>query len=513
MGLFDGILRRRKSRRGTAPEGGTEGPIEAVSGEPDAFEDSPIASAEEPSRRRGLQLFRRRRAAAYELSIDPNLPDPKEDPGFDCTLDAKGRLRAGRRRLAIGLQWQPRQSERSLNAQARESTFEGVPVPGLAALFAEGAQVGFGARAEGMRAGMTAAATAIPMRLTGDTWLGAFRLEDEGEGGGVAWWLVALRDGMVYEDRLVHEMQEAQEAFVELLEVPGWKARICPAGWDLPGTVDIPLPLLLQRGARGAVLRPHDPKVIWAPRVGLLLFLGLVGGGALYYQSYMEEQRRLEELARRQAAEAARRAALNVAPWVNTPPLRTFIAACGAEMDQLLVLPPGWRMSKLGCTLGDRAVTVTAEWRRDSGGRASWFLATMDEFGIGDAQLAPTLETGSLSRTIAVPVEERRGEQPLAPPEMERSLRLRLDTLSLDASLRPGTARAAPVAGAPPPGGTNWTNHEFEVTTAVIPFDYAHLLSDIPGVVARELTYDPYSPAWRLTALIYHPPAITPQRP
>lgn len=512
MGLLDGMFRRRRARRGAG--GDPEGPVETVGDEPDAFGDSPIASADEPERRRGLQLFRRRRrAAAAGVPIDPNLPDPAEDPGFDCTLDAKGRLRAGRRRLAVALQWQPRQTERSLNAQARDSTFEGAPVPGLAALFADGMQVGFGSRAEGMRAGMAAAATAIPMRLTGDTWLGAFRLENEGDEGGVTWWLVALREGMVYEDRLIPMTQEAQEAFVELLEVPGWKARICPAGWDLPDTTDIPLPLLLPRRTRGAVLRVHDPKVIWAPRVAFVLLLGAIGGGALYYQSYMEEQRRLEELARRQAAEAARRAALNVAPWVNTPSLRTFIAACGAEMEELLVLPPGWRISNLGCTPGDGAVTVAAEWRRDTGGRASWFLATMDEFGLGDAQLAPTLETASLSRTAAVPVLERRGEQPLPPTEMERNLRLRLDTLSLDAQLRPGTARAAPPAGAPPPGGTNWTNHEFEVTTGVIPFAYADLLADIPGVVARELTYDPYAPSWRLTALIYHPPAISPQRP
>jgi len=477
----------------------------------DAAPDADLAEGRAPGK---VSILARLRGGktddAVPLSFDPDLPDPGEDPKVEYVLDAKGRLSGGGRRMALGLQWEPRQTDKSLNAQARESAFDEV-VPGLATVFADGAQVGFGLKAEGARAGMVAAATAIPQRVTGDSWVGAFRLEAEDDAGGVAWWLVALRDGLVYEDRVLRDAPMAQEAFFDLLEVPGWKARICPEGWNMPDTVDLTLGHLLPRRARGAaVLRPHDPKVIWAPRVAILLMLAMLGGGALFYQSYMEEQRRLADLERRRAAEEARRAALNIAPWVNTPDLAAFIRACSVGMDEVFVLPPGWRLTALGCTLDTEAVAVRAEWRRDPGGRASWFLATMADRGVTDASIAPTLETATLTRSVPVPVKERRGEQPLPTAEMERLLRLRLDTLSLDAQLRAGSARAAPRTAQP--GAATWTHHEFRVTTSAMPTAYADLLADIPGVLAKELTYDPYAPSWDLTAMIYHPPVATPQR-
>jgi hypothetical protein len=74
-----------------------------------------------------------------------------------------------------------------------------------------------------------------------------------------------------------------------------------------------------------------------APRVAgsevwLLDVLPLLPAHGLHPTVFLPRGEALEELARRQAAEAARRAALNVAPWVDTPSLRTFIAACGAEI-------------------------------------------------------------------------------------------------------------------------------------------------------------------------------------
>jgi len=440
-----------------------------------------------------------------QLFFDPDLPDPATEPDVDYVIDAKGRLSGGRRKLAVGLDWQPRQPEKSLTAQAREGVLEGMAVPRYATVFADGSQVGFGGRDEGARGGMIAAATAIPMQVTGDSWLGAFRLVAEDDEGGTAWWLVAIRDGMVYEDRLIRDGTEARDAFEDLLDAPGWKARICPDDWDFPETVDLPLGLVLPRRSRGAALRPHDPKVIWLPRAAVALVLAGIVGGTLSYQSYVEEQQRRAEIARRMAEEAARRAALNVAPWVGTPGLETFIDACAAGMDEVLVLPPGWRIETLACRLGDKAVTVEARWRRDNGGRAAWFLATMAENGLEDATLAPALDQATLTRTIPVPVEERRGEQPLAPDEMERRLRLRLDTLSLDATLRAGGARSAPRTAAQQPG-TSWTHHEFRIDTSAWPKGHAGLLADIPGALASELSYDPYAASWSLTALIFHPP-------
>lgn len=455
------------------------------------------------------RLKGRKDVADDSLVHDPDLPDPSSEPSADYVLDAKGRLKGGGRRLALGLQWQPRQADKSLNAQARDSAFDDI-VPTYAAVFAEGSQVGFGSRSEGARSGMTAAATAFPMQVTGDSWVGAFRLEGEDDQGGVAWWLVALRDGLVYEDRVLRDAMLAQDAFAELLEVPGWKARICPEEWDLPETVDLPLGLLLPKRPRGAILRPHDPKVIWAPRIALLLMLALLVAGALFYQSFMERQRREAEEARRRAAEEARRAALNVAPWVNTPDLATFVDTCSAAIEAQMVLPPGWRVSSLTCTLADRSVNVTSEWRREAGGRASWLFAAMAERGLEGVALTPKRDGATVTRNHPVPTQERRGEVPFPVPQMEAWVNLRFDTLSLDMTLKPGSARAAPRTAVP--GVSTWVHHEFQVKTSSPPRDYAELLADIPGVTAMELAYDPYLPSWTLTALIYHPPNPVPQR-
>ena len=76
-----------------------------------------------------------------QLFFDPDLPDPAAEPDVDYVIDAKGRLSGGRRKLAIGLDWQPRQPEKPLTAQAREGVLEGMAVPRYAAVFADGSQV------------------------------------------------------------------------------------------------------------------------------------------------------------------------------------------------------------------------------------------------------------------------------------------------------------------------------------------------------------------------------------
>ena len=117
-----------------------------------------------------------RKAAKDKPAIDPKLPDASGPAPVIYELDTDSLLSGGRRKMAVGLLWQPRASGQQLHAQAKAASV-GDTVFDLSVLVADGAQVGFASRMDGHKDGMMAAATVIPRAFVGDTWLAAFVLD------------------------------------------------------------------------------------------------------------------------------------------------------------------------------------------------------------------------------------------------------------------------------------------------------------------------------------------------
>ena len=450
----------------------------------------------------------RRKTVKEKPAIDPKLPDASGPAPVIYELDTDSLLSGGRRKMAVGLLWQPRASGQQLHAQAKAASV-GDSVFDLSVLYSDGAQVGFASRMDAHKDGMMAAATVIPRAFVGDTWLAAFVLPVNGDKLQLAWWIVAHRDGLVYEDRLVRNEIEARESFVDLHDAPGWQTVICPSNWQITGARDIGLGYLIKPGAKGAALRSHSPVKKWAPRaIAAVLVLGMGIGGYRYWQGIQEEARLAEE-ARLRAEEMARLDALQIPPWEGMPAIDEAVVACAALINEMLVNPPGWIVQPLVCNVTPGNVSVNTSWTRQQGTMAKYLLAALTKRGLPPPQIDTELKSASLSRSASLKASDwGKDLTPLEPTEMFSRVVNRFDTLSLPLVLTAQTGQPSPTS-VDTPNPKIWNYHSLELESSVFPLDLIALIGDIPAAVPNSLTYTPDTQIWKLVVNIYHPPIIS----
>ncbi|MFY8146545.1 MAG: type 4b pilus protein PilO2 [Rhodobacter sp.] len=439
-------------------------------------------------------------------AVEPKLPATTGPAPVMYELDSDSLLAGGRRKMAIGLLWQPRSSGQPLHAQAKSASV-GDTVFDLSVLYAGGAQVGFASKMDAHKDGMMAAATAIPREYVGDTWLAAFVLPVAGDQMQLAWWIVAHRDGLVYEDRLVRNEIEARESLMDLYDAPGWQTVICPPNWQISDAHDIALGYLIRPGTKGAALKSHSPVTVWAPRaIAAAVVIGGVAFGYNYWQNIQEEAARAE-LARLQEEELRRLEALQVPPWDGMPNLLDSAIACATLINELQVYPPGWLLDPVTCTVTSGTVSVDATWKRQDGTRAKYLYSALDLRGLPVPQFDATLASGSVSRSASIPANDwGKDVAPLDPNEMFTRLVHRFDTLALPLTLTAQVAQPAAPDASGLPNRKIWNYHSIELESSAFPTELISLIGDIPAVVPNTLTYTPSTQTWKLTAFIYHPP-------
>jgi hypothetical protein len=467
--------------------------------------DTAPNGAETPKER--LKPSPKRKTGKTRPPIEPKLPEITGEPGIVYELDSDSLLSGGRRKMALGLLWQPREAGQRLDVQAKAASL-GDNAFDLSVLHANGTQVGFASKLDAQKVGMVAAATAFPRAYTGDTWLAAFVLPISGEQMQVAWWIVAVRDGLIYEDRLVRNEIDARDSFVDLHDAPGWQVVICPSNWQIDNAADVPLGLMLPGNAKGSVLKSHSPVLIWAPRaIAAGVLIGGLSGAYFYWQSMLEAQRQAEaELLASQ--ERARLAAQQVPPWSGLPGLDSFAKSCAVLISEALVQPPGWDLQPLECTVAPGQITVSAKWIRQSGGRLVWLYGTLRDSGMPAPQLDEALANASLSLSASIAENDWKDVSPLDPALMVNLLAHRFDTLSLPLSLAGQPPEPLPFDAANP-NAVKWGYHLLEMTSSTFLATQIQLLADIPAVVPQSVSYDPSREVWSLRARIYHPPLRT----
>ena len=129
----------------------------------------------------------------------------------------------GSKQLALGLLWQPVKQGLALRAQARMAG-GGKGGFDLHARPAGNRQIGFARTQDELTPGMLAGATAVNAVGWGDNWLAAMKLP----GSRGLWWIVAMRDSLIYEDQLHAAESAALAAFRRSLEAPHWEKVVAP---------------------------------------------------------------------------------------------------------------------------------------------------------------------------------------------------------------------------------------------------------------------------------------------
>lgn len=410
-------------------------------------------------------------------------------PAISMEAAGSNKIRIGRQQAALGLLWQPARSGMSVRDQAALAG-SGTRIFGLVAHASDGRQLGFATVDKGFSSGMLAGATLFDGGVVGDTWIGAFPV---GDGG---WWIVAVRDGWIYEDLVCRDAESAEKAFRKLLEAPDWGRLYAPADWGVGVAGDSSLSELIALGA-AARLRPLNRAFRFASACcAALLALVLLGYG------WREVSRLQHEWAQREALIGDSTPAEVVpVPWMGALPIGQAVRHCERAMERFALEPPGWDLLRVECAFSKSGATVKADWRRNRG-RIS-FLAASVESRTG---IRPVLERNgeSASASEAFEIMETTIEPsatPWAGEKLESVLRERFQTLGLDVGLARKAGRSNAAAG-----GIAFNRHDIAIATSTGLRDYARLISDIPALVPESIMFDMSANAWMLKAKAYHRP-------
>lgn len=152
-----------------------------------------------------------------------------------------------RKKYAVGLFWQPTGAGYVARTYARMLARS---VDKKLNLYTEyRAMVGLGAKRFGHRIGMESAAAAVTDALGEySSFLAVFALDKQ-------FYLVAVRNGVILEDKLFDNEEDARSEYFKLSEIPDWGALFAPGVWGMPRAVERNLGDLMMRSPR-ATLRP-----------------------------------------------------------------------------------------------------------------------------------------------------------------------------------------------------------------------------------------------------------------
>ncbi len=152
-----------------------------------------------------------------------------------------------RKKYAVGLFWQPTGAGYVARSYARTLARS---VDKKLNLFTEyRAMVGLGAKREGHRVGMESAAAAVTDALTEySSFLAVFSIDK-------VFFLVAVRNGIILEDKIFEREEEARAEYFKLSEIPDWNALFAPSAWGMPRAVERNLSDLILNTSR-SILKP-----------------------------------------------------------------------------------------------------------------------------------------------------------------------------------------------------------------------------------------------------------------
>lgn len=418
-------------------------------------------------------------------------------PPLDLQYDGTGNVQHGRKRYAVGLDWEPAQEGARVRDQADRGRKGGYRRTLYAAY---GAQYGFGSQDRQQRRGGVALVTAAREELMGPRWAGVFRINEADR----FWWVASVRDGEVFEDAVVADEASARALLMDMLDAPDWTRVIAPEDWQVSGTDPARIEQAFSLRS-GVALRPVDGRRDMIQRAVILSVIGLLAGGGYLYWSELQRQEaeRAAELARMR--DAMIRVDPRSYPWADAPSVTGFVETCLREIERTLFVVPGWSNGPVVCAASGSEGVVSTEWGR-SGGRVSWLHAATEGL---DARVS-LLEGGSqaqLRREIGFRSEEADPAAPWAEAQIAEIVLSRFQTLGLGVTLRP-RVRALTTTQRGEMRAPVYNRHDLSITTSVAIDEYARLLSDVPALVPEALVYGVETGTWTLTAKIYHPPIL-----
>lgn len=489
-GFLARLISRKKTQEGSDPVDGDHEDVPKVS-LTDRFKKLTSKNAESDP--------------GQDLALDPvsgSIPEVKDRR---VSFDGLRTLIVGRKKYTLGLFWMPETGEKlGTLAKQASGTEDGYD---LVADFRKFGQVGFASKEDAVKAGHIPGAWSIPAKIVGKNWIIAVPLD------AMSWWVVCMRDGVVYDDQVMKNEDEAQTVFFDIFQSEEWDRVVCPDGWNAEGSVSARVQDLLIKPAKHKIRSLHPLKDNIKNIVLVAITLGILSGGYLWYQSKLAadeaERARLAQI----EAQRIRLVPANF-PWAVSTPLMDFVEQCQNEIERSTIHAPNWEMASINCLdVGERGGRIEALVGSTSSSKAAHLNVAVaqnnkmfsDEF-VGRVEYTRTYERASYSRPFELTRNmESQNEQPMTADQIEKTLYLRSQTSGLSSTIVSNIERVTP-SQMQSRRSPVFNSHSLEIRSGFALKEIAQLFSDIPALRPIRLTYFADTMGWELEVTVYHPP-------
>lgn len=347
--------------------------------------------------------------------------DMADGPLTPTFTGAGGVVTVNSKTYAVGLIWEPVQVPGPKPAAQAKAAAAANAADLICLRKPKPTQFGLGSRFAGHQSGMAPLATLLADRIDATSFVAAFAVE-----GG--YYLCAVRDDQVLPgcERLIHEAEEARDAFCDLYYNSQWANAISPKDWPIEGTENTAIEELVMGASAKTTLTAVSSRK--AAILGLVALAALSAAGLGYWQYTVAEAERIAEeqrLEQMRIAEEQRAATqqkpiiLPAYPWEGRNLGMSVLVACSEGMLRAPISHPGWQPVSLAC--GDSVPPPGAEsGKQQPAGPPSLTLVMKREGGTIN-WLTQSLESSLGFR----PSVTNQGAQvtvswPLRGPEMQR---------------------------------------------------------------------------------------------
>lgn len=401
-----------------------------------------------------------------------------------------------------GMFWQVVATEQSVNAEIKKLG-ESMGYDRRCALMDSGhTQVGFCRTkdTDGRLDRAYSLAAALRDAVPEETWAGLFEVSPG------LWCYVAIRDSYILPDGDVWSDNPAKliEQFDMDTALGEWGA-VYGTGTELMRAKQVTLEdLLVNRPRKNCQVMGIGFQMPWRLIVGTAVFLMLMGGLFLGWQSWQEKQEReaAVKAAQAAAAAAAQAAATPVRPWNEAVAPSVFASRCFNAVSGMDIIMRGWRITGVTCSAAD----IVVQFARNDG-TVKDLLTLYPAALVEDAGSTASMRISANDKPVA-PGEGMRPEEEIQDWKMAREALLTfLQSIGVAAGLLADSTMPAPdaaVATTAAPVATNLpVKYLWNFGIEFSPVEIAQAMDPLHGIVITEMKLDANTFAWSIKGEMY----------
>ncbi len=403
-----------------------------------------------------------------------------------------------RKKYATGLFWQPVNPLITPFLYARQLVAKSNKKYNLLTEYKS--MIGLGDVHDGMRAGMTSAASAVMSTFNEFiSFMGVFQI-------GTNYYLIAVRNGVIIRDILLDKESEARKMYAELSNMPDWGGLFAPASWGMPRSQEKSLSQVLKKDSGSKLRQMSIIKSILPYGIAFFVFL-IVGAWFLYVPLFKKETVNTTALSPELAAEYQRRLQAKNAeldkqfkvekktfkyPYNELPNAMARARLCYKAVGYMMQPVMGWDQTTIDC--GEKY--VSGAFTRDFG--------TLNDFYIVGGDLMPggvVVQKSDNNIDVRVRLPDLKTGTSIDNRDQESVLR---DIVSIfqQANIQVGIKTANETVRT---GINRETINIIEVTadSKLVPMEFIKIFKDFDGVCMQDVSWAVDSKTWSYKVLIY----------